>query len=126
MFQKGDYVILKQTATYNCKPLPGYLIQLTNPIECSGIIVINNKRLVFSLHEILRPAVLSDWAVEIPGVGTVIMVKYFDNDIRYIYLTSAFKDSFLVPTWIADALSAHYGIPIMKEETYRKYMEEQK
>jgi|GEM_PF-6706102 len=75
----------------------------------------------------LRPAVLADWAKEIPEEPEYKKIWLIRNNKGNVCICYHADSSILWGTpmgdWVADALSAHYGIAIMKEKEYKKYME---
>jgi len=129
MYKKGDYVVDKNSQPLGLKPS---LMRVVEPNEavcwCTNI---SNFELNLYLPTCsLRPAVLSDWAVEIPEEH---------KEYRYVYLIrnekgnvcicySGCEKSLIIwgcpmSGWVAKAISAHYGIPIMPHGLYKKYME---
>lgn len=87
----------------------------------------------------IRHAVLADWAVEIPEQYTSDKYSYFadveepvklilvewPDEKEYVKAFLIIADGKLVPfseysNFAADAISAHYGIPIMRESEYKR------
>ncbi len=84
----------------------------------------------------LRPAVLSDWAKEIPGEYQDGIGKYWfiikTNDDYWLLSCEDNKPDGLaeevvsIPAYMAKAMSVTYHIPIMKEELFNTYRKKKK
>lgn len=141
MYQVGDYVVAH-----------GALAQIIEQENYCGLPIKDNwvvhylpkntnNSLVVASND-LRPAVLADWAKEIPEKYRAWYIVITMEKPKYVMLI-AHEDSACIDMvifentesikynrqtdyigrHIADALSAHYGIPIMPYEQYKKYME---
>lgn len=121
MFKVGDYVVYSN------------VIHKVLSVATAGYLGLQDARKtlpprlvkhpdIHSIHKPIRPAVLSDWAKEIPDIGVATMVDIGDGLID-IHVTKDIVNTYCLEKWIADALSAHYGISIMPYEQYKKYME---
>ena len=136
MFKVGDYVVDKD---YESAFNEIVLLQITGISESVWCKEVMQPDEVHHLCiEQLRPAVLSDWAKEIPekyrnecadDERYIWLISYPNNEVGIVLSANNNSNQcYLVDEkwFIADALSAYYGIPILPYEQYKEYMKELK
>jgi len=128
MYKVGDYVVYETNLIH----------ELAEVINDRGdkchVRLIRDGKLLWIDGKYIRPAVLADWANEIPEkykswlgseYSTTIIVKWCDDCYQFVYFDSS-KISHVMyeRLWIeADTMSQLLSIPIMPYEQYKKYME---
>lgn len=136
-YKVGDYVIIQPDNSGN-----EHICIITDDsdrdIQYEAELLIDNTPISITPDEILRPAVFSDWAKEIPekyrnecadDERYIWLISYPNNEVGIVLsANNNSNQGYLVDEkwFIADALSAHYGIPILPYEQYKEYMKELK